>query len=426
MSYDKDDNSLSPEFKKEPPPPAADARIQSLETELRDLKAEFNDYKTRPLPPPTADARVQPLEAALGDLKTEFDDYKTRLLSAAADARIQPLEAALKDLKAESGDYKIRPLPPPAADARVQPPEAAPGDLKAESGDYQTRPLKADPELLRRLERAESVIEELRGELAAAEDRAGTRAGAAASKDELKNLDLRMTDLSSAFGGLKRTLASEEELAASLAERSESSLTELKTAFYTQQSQVKKSLEALTPRRDIEALRVSVSGALFEFEELKRQAAEYSEEFSRIEHECRKALGEMQGYARSAKEQPLTGRFDEHLKNSVSRLNAKLAEVETSMHAALAELSGRLNADRVLYAKIFTEAEDRIKKSVEPEMQAEKGQLKWLHDNVIWLMDEYKVVTERKIRALEGKCSVFEAISRRMDAISEELEKRKK
>ena len=197
----------------------------------------------------------------------------------------------------------------------------------------------------------------------------------------------------------------------------------MKTAFTAHQYGVRRSLEALVPKEEIEALRVSVTAALTGLEDAKGREAQYAEEFAEIERECRKALGEMQGYVEGAKEKPLAERFDEHLKNSVGKLSGKLAEVETALHAGLTKLSSRLNGDRVLYDKMFAEAEERVKAGLAPELKAAEGETKWLRENVIWLMDEYKVVMERKIRALEGKYSAFEAISKRMDSISEALEK---
>ena len=154
---------------------------------------------------------------------------------------------------------------------------------------------------------------------------------------------------------------------------------------------------------------------------MKSRLSLYSEEFSGVERGCRKALGEMQGYVKSAEQKPMAEKFDEYLKESVARLSDRLAEAETAMHAGLAELSGRLTANEILYKKIFTEAEERLRKSVEPELKSVDGQLKWLRENMIRLSDDYTVVAERKMRALEGKYAAFEAIARRMDAIDAAL-----
>ena len=285
--------------------------------------------------------------------------------------------------------------PPPAPDARVQVLEAAFRELKGEFDAYRAgtatpAPVQAAPQLLARLERAEAGIAALREELGAA----GERAGTAATKAEVSGLDQRTAGLEAAVAGLQRAVAGERELAAKL-ERSGAELAEVKIALTV-------------------------------LEEVKRGGAQYAEEFSRIEHECRKALGEMQGYIRSAQEKPLAGRFDEHLKEAVGRLNVKLSEVEIALHAGLSRLSSRLDADRALSEKIFTEVEDRVRKGVEPGLKAAADETKWLRDKVLWLKDEYKIVMERKIRALEGKYSAFEAISDRMDTICESLEKNDK
>jgi hypothetical protein len=281
-------------------------------------------------------------------------------------------------------------------------------------------PPRADAELLRRLERAEAVIEELRRQAAAAEEEARTRAAKAASKDEIKNMELRMSDLATSFDGLKRTFAREGGLAARL-DQAESALAEIKTRQPGLEARLKTSLEALAPREELDALRVNLSAAAGALDEMKKRFAQYSEEFSGVERECHKALGEVRGYVKSAQEKPLTEKFDEYLKESVSKLGAKLAEVETSMHAGLAEMSGKLTAGEILYNKIFTEAEERLKKSVEPELKSVDGQLKWLRENMIRLSDDYTVVAARKMRVLEGKYAAFEAIARRMDAIDAAL-----
>lgn len=281
-------------------------------------------------------------------------------------------------------------------------------------------PPMANADMLRWLERAESVIGDLRRQAAAAEEEGRERAARAASRDELKNIDLRMSDLTAAYDGLGRAFAREGELAARL-ELAESALAEFKTQLPGQQLRLKTKLDVLAPKAEVDALRVSVSGAAAALEEMKKRFTQYAAEFSGVERECRKALGEMQGYVKSAQEKPLNEKFDDYLKESVARLSDKLAEVETAMHAGLAEMSGKLLAGEVLYKKIFTEAEERLRKSVEPELKSIDGQLKWLRENMIRLSDDYTVVAERKMRALEGKYSAFEAIARRMDAIDAAL-----
>lgn len=275
---------------------------------------------------------------------------------------------------------------PPAPDARVQALEAELRGLKEEfavfkAGPPRPAPPPAHPQLLARLERAESIIEAQRAQLAGA-----------VNKAEVGGLAQRIAGLEAAVAELRRSVAGEGELAARL-ERSVAEFAEVKKA-------------------------------LAELEEVKRGGAQNAEEFFRIERECRKALGEMRGYVGSAAEKPLAGRFDEHLKEAVSRLNVKLAEAETALHAGLSRLNSRLDAERALSEKIFAEAGERLGKSVEPGLKAAAEETKWLREKVLWLTDEYKIVMERKIRALEGKYAAFEAISGRMDTITEALEKK--
>lgn len=324
------------------------------------------------------------------------------------DGKMALLEAAVKELKAEIAALKS-PAPGPA----VIPPLPQ---------FREPPPLPAAPpaELLLRLERAENVIEQMRREAAADAENVQMRVANAATRDEVKNIGLRISDLTASFDGLTRTFAREGELAARL-ERTEGALAEIKTLLPGQQAQLKKNVEEFVPREEMDAMRANVLGAQASVEEIKRAFARYSEEFSGVERECRKTLGEAKGYAKSAEQNPLAAQFDEYLKESVSRLGMKLAEVETSLHAGLADLSGRLMASEVLYKKIFTEAEERLKKGLEPQLNNMEGQLKWLRENLIRLSDDYTVVAERKMRALEGKYSAFEAIARRMDAIDAAL-----
>lgn len=319
-------------------------------------------------------------------------------------------------------------LPPPVTpvnDPRVGRLEAEVAELRAELEALRNRPETPAPpplpsggseEFGARLVRVEAVIEEMRLQAAAAEENAAARSGKAASREETKILDLRISDLAASFDGLKRTFAREGELAARL-EQAEAGLAEFKVQAEGQQAQTKLALDGLAGKDELDALRVKVAAAAASMEEMKRRFAQYAEEFSGVERECRKALGEMQGCVKSAEQKPLAEKFDEYMKETVSRLAVKLAELETAMHAGLAEMSGKLMSGEILYKKVFTEAEGRLIKSVEPELKSVDGQLKWLRENLIRLSDDYTVVAERKMRALEGKYAAFEAISRRMDAI---------
>ena len=129
---------------------------------------------------------------------------------------------------------KIEPVIPSGGEA---PPPPPPGRLPPPP-----LPPMANVDLLRRLERAESVIEDLRRQAAAAEEEAKERAAKAASKDEVKNIDLRMSDLAAAYDGLGRAFAREGELAARL-ELAENALAEFKTQLPGQQLQLKTKME---------------------------------------------------------------------------------------------------------------------------------------------------------------------------------------
>ncbi|MDA8132077.1 MAG: hypothetical protein M0011_11290 [Elusimicrobia bacterium] len=336
----------------------------------------------------------------------------------------------------------VPPPPPaavqPAAAPGRQPPVADPGiaavrsELAALRGEVETlrnRPLPELPPPPRegedfsfRLGRAEGMLGEVGRQLAAVEAASRARLEKTASKDELKNFDIRLGDLSGMLEGLKRTFAREGEMAARL-ELAESALTELRTALSGEQARLKSGLEEMAPKEDLDPLRVGVAGARAAAEEVRKSFAQFAEEFNAIEKQCHRAVGEVQGLAKAAEQDKGAEQFGEYLKEAVSRLNEKLAAAETVMHAGLTELSGRLKANEVLYKKMFTEAEERLRKSVEPQLKNMDGQLGWLRDNLLRLSDDYATVTERKIKALEAKYSAFEVIARRMDAIDAALKK---
>ncbi|MEI7482079.1 MAG: hypothetical protein WCK75_06995 [Elusimicrobiota bacterium] len=331
--------------------------------------------------------------------------------------------------------YKKAPKPQesaaPAEPIPAKQPE--PPSRQAEAGNINNTP-SAKPlptpgsgshDLTERLERAESVIAGLRKDLAAQREVTAAYLEQSASKSALKTADLKISDLMSAVESVKRSIVSEGAMALRL-ERSESAVAELKMLVRAQQAQFERSVAGMAHKEALDAVKLGLSEALTAFEGMKKNISEYSGEFFRIESECHKSLGEMQGHARNIEQKFAGEGFDEYLKESVSRLSAKLSEVEKGMHAAIADMSGRLTTSEVLSKKILMEAEDRVKKGVEPEMKALEGETKWLRDNVVWLMDEYRIVMERKIRALEGKYSAFEAISKRMDTISETLDKNPK
>lgn len=343
----------------------------------------------------------------------------------------QELQAPPPPRPANSPPPPLPPLPPPPApDARIPALEAALLALREEIQVIKSRP---EPAALPpaeggseafgpRLVRMESLMAELRLQIATCDENSKARAADAAPVGEIRNLDIRLSDLAAAYDGLKRTFAREAELAARL-DRSERALAELKTQLAGQQAQVRSRLDELAPGEEVDALRVNLSEALGSLEEMKRALALRTEEFSGVESECRRALGEMRGLVKSAEQKPMSEKFDEYLKESVARLAVRLAEVETAMHAGLAELSGKVMSGEILYQKVFSEAEERLIKSVEPELKSVDGQLKWLRENLIRLSDDYSVVAARKMRALEGKYSAFEAIARRMDAIDAALKK---
>jgi hypothetical protein len=205
-------------------------------------------------------------------------------------------------------------------------------------------------------------------------------------------------------------------------ESSEAGLADLKANLAAYQALVKKRLETPASKDEVESVSFSVAEALSQFEAARRSLSEYTEEFSGIEQECRKSLGEMRGHIRNISQKLVADRFDAHLKESVSRLDARLAELEKAMYAGLADLAGRLISNEALYGKILAAAEERLKKVLEPDLEAVNGRLRGMSEKITWLMDEHNIVMERRLRALEAKSSAFDAISVRLDTLSGDRE----
>lgn len=124
-----------------------------------------------------------------------------------------------------------------------------------------------------------------------------------------------------------------------------------------------------------------------------------------------------------AEQKVVSDGLSEYLRDLVARMNARVTEAENTMHVSLSDLSARLTGNEAVYGRMFSDAESRLKKTVGGEITALDAQTKRLRESVVWLADEYKIVMERKIRALEGRYSAFEAIARRMDTIDAALKK---
>jgi len=216
----------------------------------------------------------------------------------------------------------------------------------------------------------------------------------------------------------------DDDIAQRLA-RLEKYVTEIGAYITGQQGGPNQGAGGPASKGDLETVKSDISRAYAFFESVKRGLSQYTAEFSNIESECRKSLGEMQGYAKNIDAKLVAERFDDYLKDSVTRMNARLAELEKTMHTGLSDLSSRLMTDEVLYRKIFTDAEERLRKGLEPDLSATKAQLKFLSSKVTWLMEEYTIVMERKMRALEVKYSAFDILSARIDTVNEALKAEK-
>ena len=209
----------------------------------------------------------------------------------------------------------------------------------------------------------EAAVRELKEELAALKGAAqrqalGAHPPAAAQRPEpaIAPLDDRKREMSAGAEGVKRAAETEAGLTVRM-ERSENLIAELKVLVSSQQVQLNKYAEA-------------------------------------------KLVAEG---------------LSEYLRDLVAQLNTKLVEAVNTMHLSLSDMSARLTGSEAIHKKMFSDAEDRVKKSLGGEMAAMDAQLKKLREDVSWLSDEYKILMTGKISALEEKYSAaFEAIARRM------------
>lgn len=371
----REDAPAAPAYPRQDPSAPASVEVPALRAELYALRPEISELRSE----------LGALGSGLAELRAGLAD----------------LRAGLDGLRGELEPVKTRlsaPPPPP-------PPPALPREAAA------------------RLEHCETALSDLGERLAGAERKAADAAPAKAFQEDLKTVELRVTDLGTAFAGLKRAISGESELAARLTQY-EAALSDVKRGMQALQEAEKRELGSMASRDAVEAMSVKLSGAMSALEEMKKGFASRSEEFSSIGAECRKALGEMRGYVKNAEQKPLSERFDEYLRDAVSQLSARVTAMETDMHAGHAELAGRLSANEVLYEKIFLEAEQRVKQGVAAEIKGLQDDSRWLRENVVKMTDLYTVVMERKMRLLEGKYAAFEAISRRMDDIDEALKRR--
>lgn len=323
------------------------------------------------------------------------------------------------------------PPPLPAQDQRVPALAAEVATLRKELAELRARPPSPDlpppppgtgEEFAFRLGRLERVVEEVRSGAAARDGAVELWLSKSVSREDFKDLSLQVSDLAYILDTLKSSFSREKELDARLL-AAENSVKEMKTSVNGARAERKLEMGTMAHKDELDALNVRVSSSQASLDDVKLSLSQYAGELTAVERECGRMLGEAQGMLKAAAQDSGPRQFDEHLREVVSRLNAKLAEVETAMHAGLTELSGRLNAGEVLYRKIFADAEERLAKSIEPKLGNIEGQLRWLRENLLRLSDDYAVVTERKVRALEAKYSAFEAISRRMDAIDAALKK---
>ena len=342
------------------PDPELLARLDRSEKMITELRQELSAHKAVPPPPPPPPVPYKELLARQEGSEKMIADLRQELSLPDKEllARQERSEKMLADLRQELSIHSSAPIPPPVVIT------AAP-----------------DKELVLHLERSEKIIAELRGELASQRELFRSALNEGLTREDLKKADFKIDDVAGAVAKLKGGI--------------------------------------LDQAADFSATKRKVEETLKDFEDISRRVSGFTSGFAEIEHSCRLALGEVQGCVKQIARKAGDGKFDQSVRESVARLQDKIAGLEKALYAGLGDLSGRLMADEVLYRKIFSEAEERVKKGLAPEMMAVANKFKELEGKVGWLTEEYDIVMKRKIRALEAKYSAYEAISVKLDAIGE-------
>lgn len=382
--------------------PQESPRIAALEAAVEALRKELSEVRTGTAAPPVVRLALPPelaerltrSEAAVVELKRELAAQREQLRSY--------LESCVSKEAAKAGEARLAGL------------EA---DLSALAGS-----VAADNAMAVRVERSEAAFLELKRELAAQRGALRDYLERSVPKDALAAVEGRISGLEISVAELSGDAGAESALTLRL-EKNETAISELDRKLASACAGIERKLAALPDGEKLAGLRAEFGSVLADFENMRKSVAAYAEEFSGIERECRKALGDVQGYARSVAQRTVETGFESYLKDSVARLASKLAEVETSLRGALADVSGRLASGEALSKMLIASAEENLRKAVDPATKALESQIAGLREKVVWLTDEYKIVMERKIRALEGQKGAFEAISRRMDSIGQELQK---
>lgn len=404
---------------------AALAKAASLEGQFSVLRKDFQVQIRKSLEGAASREDLKEAELRLSGLSASLDALKKIIAAPAANAA--------KSHQAAAGT----PPPPPAAKPEAPPPpkpEPVQQVNAASKEDLERAEKKIAglAESLERLGRASAeapvpppaaspaALQALGAELAAARAELATqrewlKSGLelAANKEELKKRDFRIGELAASFESLKESFASAYDLAARL-KAAEEGLAGLRAAFEERGAALERKLNLLAGRAELAPLLAEFGAMKDAFASMNASAAALTSEFGAVADECRRALGEVRGHAKTIERRIVAGGLEEHLRASVERLSARLAEAEAALHAGFADMGGRLTASETLYRKMFSDAEGSLRKAVEPELRSLDGSLRTLREKVLWLTDEYDVVMKRKIRALEGKYSVLELIERRM------------
>lgn len=268
----------------------------------------------------------------------------------------------------------------------IQQPEPAP--VQQPQASTPTAPPPFDNDKLSALEKA---VSELRAELAELKkpERRAESAAQPAGRDEkmdhqersqesLGQVKAAVGDARTEFSGMVKELSLRIS-------RQEKTLEDMGRRILEQENILQSAGSMPASAEAIELMRKEVDGVIAGFENLKQKMTGYAADFSAVERECRSSLGKMKGFVKAAEENPLSEKFNDYLNDSVNRLTAKLADAEVAMHAAVAGLAGRLNANEALYANMFAEAEERLKKAIKPEIKQLDSRLKKISDEVAWL-----------------------------------------
>lgn len=335
--------------------------------------------------------------------------------------KVQALEKAVAELKAELAKLREKPAPlPPSSVAEA----AADRTLsEAQRPDLKTIPEGIAKTLAAHLDRAWDAIEAYKAKAAAQDIKLGGAvklieeiyARAAALEQQVKGLPDAQ-----AHEELKRRFAAAEERLAKSAPAEE--IKRLEDKLAAQDERLNNSA-AVAPAEAILSMKAEVAATGGAFEEMKRKFSFYLEEFSSIERECRSSLGAVKGYVEKAESSPALERLDGLFRDSLGKLEAKLADAEVTLHEAVAAAAAKSRGETEALAARLAAARQDLDGEVLPALKTLSESQAAVTKDSQWLKEEYSVRVARQLRALEARYDAVAAVGKRVADLAADLEK---